>query len=90
MPAGFEAYYANGSIALSITDRTARLMNTLAIAAGTTGGVSVPKAANENVFAFLVISDSSTSGGCGVNQTTGVITYELNGPSGGILYYGVF
>lgn len=90
MPAGLQTFYADGSIALDITDRTARFRGIVTIAANTTSTLTVSKETNESIFAFLLTSGSTTYGGCGVNQTTGVITYNLTGPSGGTLYHGVF
>lgn len=90
MPAGFQTFYADGSVALDITDRTARFRGIVTIPANTTSTLTVSKETNENIFAFLLTSGATTYGGCGVNQTTGVITYNLTGPDGGTLYHGVF
>lgn len=90
MPAGFQTFYADGSVALDITDRTARFRGIVSVPANTISTLTVTKEANESIFAFLLTSGATTSGGCGVNQSTGVITYNLSGPDGGTLYHGVF
>lgn len=90
MPQGLQTFYADGSLALDITDRTGRFRDTVAIAANAFGTITVSKEVNENIFAFLLTNGSNTDGGCSVNQSTGVITYSLNGPSGGTLFHGVF
>lgn len=90
MPAGLQTFYTDGSLALDITDRTGRFQNTVSIAANTSGTITVSKEANENVFAFLLTDGSTTNGGCAVNQSTGVITYSLDGPASGTLFHGVF
>jgi hypothetical protein len=90
MPAGLQTFYADGSLALDITDRTGRFNGVLTVAANTTSALTVTKASNEFVFAFLLTSGATTYGSCFVDQTTGVVTYGLDGPDGGLLYYGVF
>lgn len=90
MPSGFQTFYANGNIALDLTDRTARLRGIVSIAANTTSTITVSKAAGESIFAFMLTDGATTYGGCGVNQSTNVITYNISGSSGGTLYHGVF
>ena len=90
MPVGLQTFYSNGDLALDITDRTGRFNGVLTVAANASSSLTVTKASNEFVFAFLLTSGATTYGSCFVNQTTGVVTYGLDGPDGGLLYYGVF
>ena len=90
MPAGFQTFYSNGDLALDITDRTARFNGILTVPANTFSSLTVSKAANEFIFAFMLTSNATTYGSCFVNQSTGVVTYGLDGPGGALLYYGVF
>jgi hypothetical protein len=90
MPAGLQTFYSNGDLALDITDRTGRFNGVLTVAANASSSLTVSKASNEFVFAFLLTSGATTYGSCFVNQATGVVTYGLDGPDGGLLYYGVF
>lgn len=90
MPAGLQTFYSNGDIALDITDKTGRFRGIITIAANASSSLTVSKESNEFVFAFLLTSGATTYGSCFVNQSTGVVTYGLDGPDGGLLYYGVF
>jgi hypothetical protein len=90
MPAGLQTFYSNGDLALDITDRTGRFKGILTVSANTSSSLTVSKESNEFAFAFLLTSGTTTYGSCFVNQTTGVVTYGLDGPDGGLLYYGVF
>ena len=90
LTAGLQTFYENGDIALDVTDRTSRLKDIVSVAANTTSSITVIKEAGELVFAFLLTSGATTTGSCFVNQSTGVVTYQLSGPAGGLLYYGVF
>lgn len=90
MPAGLQTFYSNGDVALDITDRTGRFNGILTVPANTTSSFTVSKATNEFVFAFMLTSGATTYGSCFVNQTTGVVTYGIDGPAGALLYYGVF
>lgn len=90
MPAGLQTFYSNGDIALDITDKTGRFRGIITVAANASSSLTVSKESNEFVFAFLLTSGATTYGSCFVNQSTGVVTYGLDGPDGGLLYYGVF
>jgi hypothetical protein len=82
--------YVEYDLALDITDRTARFNGILTVPANASSSLTVSKATNEFIFAFMLTSNATTYGSCFVNQSTGVVTYGLSGPGDALLYYGVF
>ena len=87
MPAGLQAWDANGEITLDTTQRVGRFKDKLDITTTGTGSVSYSKAAGEIYFAFMVLTDPTGRGTITITATG--FDWTFTSPGTATVFYGI-
>lgn len=82
MPAGLEAYDANGKLTFSTATRTTRWMGRLLLSSSTSGFVDVPVTAGKALVWFAYTAGKATGGVYAVQGYANRLGYNFDIPSG--------
>ena len=87
MPAGLQAWDANGQVTLDTTQRVGRFKNKVEIATTGSGSVTYTKAAGEIYFAFMTLTDPAGRGTITITSTG--FNWTFTSPGTATIFYGI-